>query len=89
MSDYLIHWGIKGQRKGIRRFQNEDGSLTPEGRERYRKNFNKDITLPTASREYRKIVSRLNRNKKLWNTTITQVYKYQTKLAIMAYFWPI
>lgn len=35
MSDYLIHWGIKGQRKGFRRFQNEDGSLTPEGRERY------------------------------------------------------
>lgn len=35
MSDYLIHWAIKGQRKGIRRFQNKDGSLTPEGRIRY------------------------------------------------------
>lgn len=44
MSDYLIHWGIKGQRKGIRRFQNEDGSLTPEGKIRYRKNFNKAYT---------------------------------------------
>lgn len=131
MGDYLIHWGIKGQKWGNRRFQYKDGSLTPEGRERYRKNFNKEytkllksnkeskrvaraqkasryiesysklsklnkrinadskraedigevgvdyfdsglknITLPTASREYRKIVSRLNRNKKLWNTTI-------------------
>ena len=31
----LYHHGIKGQRWGDRRFQNEDGSLTPEGRERY------------------------------------------------------
>lgn len=33
--DFLIHHGIKGQEWGERRFQNEDGSLTPEGRERY------------------------------------------------------
>ena len=32
---YLQHHGINGQRWGVRRFQNEDGSLTPEGRERY------------------------------------------------------
>lgn len=32
---YLAHHGIKGQRWGVRRYQNEDGSLTPEGRERY------------------------------------------------------
>lgn len=31
----LYHHGIQGQRKGVRRFQNEDGSLTPLGRERY------------------------------------------------------
>lgn len=36
-SDELIHWGIKGQRWGVRRFQNLDGSLTAEGKERYRK----------------------------------------------------
>lgn len=41
MSDYLIHYGIKGQKKGNRRFQYEDGTLTPEGKIRYRKNFNK------------------------------------------------
>ena len=33
----LYHHGIMGQKKGHRRFQYEDGSLTPEGRERYRK----------------------------------------------------
>lgn len=34
-SEYLAHYGIKGQEWGKRRFQNEDGSLTPEGRKRY------------------------------------------------------
>ena len=31
----LYHWGIKGQKWGVRRFQNEDGTLTPEGKRRY------------------------------------------------------
>lgn len=30
----LYHHGIKGQRWGVRRFQNEDGSLTPAGERR-------------------------------------------------------
>ena len=34
-SDYLCHYGIKGQKWGERRYQNSDGSLTPEGRQRY------------------------------------------------------
>ena len=33
--DYLEHHGILGQKWGIRRFQNPDGSLTEEGRKRY------------------------------------------------------
>lgn len=33
--DEIKHYGIKGQKWGIRRFQNEDGSLTPEGKKRY------------------------------------------------------
>ena len=31
----LRHFGIFGQKHGLRRFQNYDGSLTPEGRKRY------------------------------------------------------
>lgn len=31
----LYHYGIKGQKWGIRRFQNEDGSVTEAGKKRY------------------------------------------------------
>ena len=39
---YLEHHGIKGMHWGIRRFQNADGSLTSEGKDRYRKNWSDD-----------------------------------------------
>lgn len=39
-SAFLAHHGIKGQKWGIRRYQNEDGSLTDAGRERYLKGMN-------------------------------------------------
>lgn len=34
-NEELKHYGIKGQKWGVRRFQNADGSLTGEGRKRY------------------------------------------------------
>ena len=35
MNNNLQHHGIKGQKWGVRRFQNKDGSLTVKGRQRY------------------------------------------------------
>lgn len=34
-NDELQHWGIKGMKWGVRRYQNKDGSLTPAGKKRY------------------------------------------------------
>lgn len=31
----LYHWGIKGMKWGVRRYQNKDGTLTEEGKKRY------------------------------------------------------
>ena len=33
----LYHWGIKGQKWGVRRYRNEDGTLTEAGKKRYSK----------------------------------------------------
>lgn len=35
MDTYIYHHGIKGQKWGVRRYQNKDGSLTPKGKKRY------------------------------------------------------
>lgn len=47
---YLAHHGILGQKWGIRRWQNPDGSLTPAGYEHYQK---KDVKW--AKKNYQKI----------------------------------
>lgn len=44
--DYIMHSGTLGMKWGVRRHQNEDGSLTPEGKERYGRTteYNKKIS---------------------------------------------
>jgi hypothetical protein len=34
-ADELTHWGVRGMKWGVRRYQNKDGSLTPRGKKRY------------------------------------------------------
>lgn len=42
-SNELYHHGIKGQRWGVRRYQNKNGSLTNEGKNRYSKRIVKFV----------------------------------------------
>ena len=52
--DFIAHHGIKGQRWGIRRYQNEDGSLTPAGEKRYSgKNGDEKRRRDVARAEYK------------------------------------
>lgn len=62
MSNEIQHHGIKGQKWGVRRFQNKDGSLTPAGKHRYTdgehgefmgQNRDEDIRIKTNSDAYR------------------------------------
>ena len=43
MNNQLHHHGVKGQKWGIRRYQNEDGTRTPAGEKQQRKLENKAL----------------------------------------------
>ena len=53
--DELHHHGIKGQKWGVRRFQNEDGSLTPAGKKRYDDGDDRDILIKKGDEIHRVI----------------------------------
>ena len=52
---YISHHGILGQRWGIRRYQYQDGSLTPEGKIRYGAAMQYNFHVPGNSEKYEKL----------------------------------
>lgn len=58
-TDYLMHHGIKGQKWGIRRYQNPDGTLTEAGKQRLNKY--KETEYAYMNRLYDKRVEKRNK----------------------------
>ena len=60
----LKHHGIKGQRWGVRRYQNADGSLTPLGKKKYgtKENFEKQMAAKNFRKQSKKF-SKMENNK--------------------------
>ena len=97
---FLSHHGILGQRWGVRRYQNEDGSLTAAGLKRLAKQTKKQekltrqISRTTGSEDYARATAlRKNRMSDLSNEELKQItarlsleknYKELTKKQVSA-----
>lgn len=65
----LYHYGIEGQRWGIRRFQNKDGTLTEEGKKRYGENAADDMDrISNLMEDY----SSIKNENKAWKENIAE-----------------
>lgn len=85
----LYHHGIKGQRWGVRRYQNPDGSLTPAGVRRYGtvENFNRSITKKgviqyTKDKRKMKKLRQIREQKKAWEAEKERIVNSGDKKAI-------
>lgn len=67
----LYHWGIKGMKWGIRRYQNPDGTLTEEGKMRYRK----DRGYTSSFEEARANANRMIKDHRLQKDIMNKVEK--------------
>lgn len=53
--DELMHFGIKGQKWGVRRWQNDDGTLTPDGKAKYEQSMKDASKYQTAKERLKKV----------------------------------
>ena len=63
MYGYLAHYGVKGMKWGVRRYQNEDGTLTTQGKQHYVERRNITRNKPYTD-DVNDIVSTLSKKEK-------------------------
>ena len=86
-NNYLTHYGIRGMKWGVRRFENPDGTLTDRGRKRYKRLDDKFVknksdkiykkALKKSEKEMKKFIKKDLKNE----SGRTAINKYNTKLA--------
>lgn len=59
--DELTHWGVRGMKWGIRRYQNKDGSLTPAGKKKYAKEMAKVKAETIRAKNQQKVDAKLKK----------------------------
>ena len=69
-SSYLVHHGIKGQKWGVRRYQNADGSLTAAGYQHYYGNSS-----GMSSGERREFKAAMRSDRDAWKRSSKEAYK--------------
>ena len=83
----LYHHGIKGQQWGIRRYQNPDGSLTPDGRKRYMKDARWRTKYLKMKKKEQDEAARVHESKEkrtarlLESTDANELYKHRKDLS--------
>lgn len=77
--DELMHYGIKGQKWGIRRFQNKDGSLTTAGKKKRDAADQKERDSRKAAVEKRRTMSDADLKKKIERLKLEREFKSLTE----------